>query len=191
MFTGSAVVLATQWKEWAMQGDKRKDRSRRLGEMADDAVSLHDVMTEHLIPCGDDLTLLTLKGHLVAEGLLDMILVRLLAIPKLPQEKDARLTFYQKLELVRAVICAREPGPNADLFLAIRKLNSVRNQLAHNLKNQEKIEEDINSLIDCYYARDGKKRSRSCPLPDLLRQCLTELCLFLYRTRYHLYVLEK
>jgi hypothetical protein len=54
-------------------------------------------------PCSDDLTLLTLKGHLIAEHLLETILVRLLAIGEVP--KNLRLGFSQKLILIEAVTC--------------------------------------------------------------------------------------
>jgi len=87
-------------------------RSRMIGELAEDAVKFADV-TDHLLDCGDNLALLTLKGHLVVEHLLGIILMRLLNIPALPAP-HGRLGFYQKLKLVEAVVCVREPGPNAD-----------------------------------------------------------------------------
>ena len=40
----------------------------------DDRGKIVELLNEHLKPCGDDLILLTLKGHLIIETMLEMIL---------------------------------------------------------------------------------------------------------------------
>jgi len=174
-----------------LKTDSEIKKEKRFIEMTDDLVKFVENMTGYLSACGDDLTLLTLKGHLVAESLLETILVRVLDITELPKEKDSRLGFYQKLKLVQAVACIREPGPNADLFCAIAELNRVRNQLAHNLKNQAAIETDIKSLIAIYHKKAGGKPDWNKTLPTLLRTCLCQLCAFLFQVRKHFYDLEE
>src|ERR1043166_1385199 len=137
-----------------MKRETRTDKKTKGAlELLDDAEKSHELLNDHLLSCSDDLTLLTLKGHLVIENLLDTILSRLLRIPNLPVDENAKLGFYQKLKLVESAVCNLEPGPNADIFCAITKLNSVRNKLAHNLKKPEEIEKDVKSLIDSYYAK--------------------------------------
>jgi hypothetical protein len=126
-----------------MKSDGEIDRDRQFDEMTDDSMKFVEILTQHLLPCGDDLTLLTLKGHLIVEYLLETILLRLLGIPEAPKRLGRRKSsdkimpgFYEKLKLVEAAVCQSHPGPNADLLIVIENLNWMRNQLAHNLKNQ-------------------------------------------------------
>jgi hypothetical protein len=114
-------------------------RDKEIEQLLADRHKPGELAKEHLGKCGDELILITLKGHLIIENLLEMNLCRLLRIDRLPEKDDAELTFKQKLKLVQSVVEQREPGPNADLFVAIAKLNTIRNHLAHNLKNQGKL----------------------------------------------------
>ena len=98
-----------------MKDQNKEKRDKAQSELVDDLLTSWDNYEGHLLPCSDDLTLLTLKGHLVIESLLEAILARRLRIPQLPDE-NAKLEFYQKLKLVQSVVCNCEPGPNADLF---------------------------------------------------------------------------
>jgi hypothetical protein len=130
---------------------------------------------------------------LIIEGLLETNLCRLLAIDHLPKEKEdnyPELEFIHKLKLLQAVTIESKPGPNADLFRAIAKLNKIRNNLAHNLKNPREIEMEIKSLIDCYQSKADKKLSLGEPLADQLRSCIRKLCEFLCRVRVHFFKLK-
>jgi hypothetical protein len=173
-----------------MKKDKKKEISRLEKEMREDQLDTVDALCMHLLSCGDDLTLLTLKGHLVMEDVMDKILARLLHIPHLPKDENTKLEFNQKLKLVEAVVCHTDPGPNADLFCAIAKLNSVRNKLAHNLKKPDEIVEDVKSLLNCYFAKAGKKPVYGKVLSEDLRGCLCNLWQFLYKVRRHFHELE-
>lgn len=99
------------------------------------------LVNEHLLPCGDDLILITLKGHLIIEALIEMNLCRLLCIDSLPT-KEGRLGFNQKLALLERVVGAMalpgeggsKPSKGAldiDVFCPIRTLNTTRNALGH------------------------------------------------------------
>jgi hypothetical protein len=140
------------------------------------------LINEHLVPCGDDKILLTLKGHCVIESLLESILIRQLDIESLP-----RVGFNQKLKLVQTMVTQREPGPNADLFLAIEALNDLRNQIAHNLKDKEEIEKDALKFIGAYHKRVGTKSCSHEALPIQLRNCIVELCKHLDDVITHFY----
>ena len=133
--------------------DKLLSKIDKTIQLNDDSEKLSDLLEQHLKPCGNDLMLLTIKGHLIIESLLELNLCRLLAIEELPK-KYGRLDFNQKLQLVQTVIKKHKPGPNSpnsDLCSAIDKLNYVRNQLAHNLKNPTEIEKDVKDFIKEYW----------------------------------------
>jgi hypothetical protein len=163
-------------------------RVKRVRHFIEDKAKSRRLIIEHLDSCGDDLTLLTLKGHLIIENLLDSILMRTLDLEALPEEH--RLEFSQKLALVRAVVIAREPKPNADLFCAIGKLNKIRNDLAHELKHQSQIEDKVKSIISSYQSKTDIKLSSGKPVAVLLRDCIVKLCEFLDDVIVHFYRLD-
>ena len=169
---------------------KLENIHKKIIQLSDDALKSLDLV-EYLTPCGDDLILLTLKGHLIIENLLEMNLTRLLDIDCLPEGKDnPNLEFSQKLKLVQAVVLSREPGPNADLFCAIAKLNKIRNDLAHKLMIQEEIEAGITSIVQSYQSKADTKLS-SDTLPMQLKSCILKLCGFLLRVRVHFHKLDQ
>ena len=164
----------------------------RLAELSDDAVAFATAMADHLLTCGEDLILLTLKGHLVAEHLLDTIIVRALNIPELPSYSAAKLTFFQKMKIVEAIECGREPGPNADLLRTVAKLNDIRNKLMHNLKRPSEIEALVQSVIDSYRSiKSIKGRKQDKPKCEQFRDCLCHICVFLYDIRVHSFKLRQ
>ncbi len=82
-----------------------------------------------LLPSADDMTLLLLKGHLLVEELLRSLIDDTLVKPS--ALKDARLETFQCICLAEAIFANRAPKW---LWEALRKLNSIRNKLAHNLE---------------------------------------------------------
>lgn len=111
--------------------------------MSEQKVDLPDAeailrLAKHL-PSVDDMTLIVLKGHLLIEEQLISILDSSLKYPKALDK--ARLTFAQRLSLVKALKYRHE---NGWVWEAIGKLNSIRNDIAHKLepsKLNEKIKE--------------------------------------------------
>jgi hypothetical protein len=174
--------------------DEEMDRRIKLtDQLAADIIKNSELLDQHLKPCGDDLILLTLKGHLIIEGLLEINLSRLLAIDHLPKENEdgyPGLEFIHKLKLLQAALVESKPGPNTDLFKAIAKLNSIRNKLAHNLKNSPEIEADVKAIIDCYQSKADKKLKLGESPAEQLRNCIRKLCGFLCRVRVHFFKLE-
>jgi hypothetical protein len=104
--------------------------------------------------------------------------------------RDHALEFSQKLDPVKAVVIAREPKPNADLFCAIRKLNNIRNALAHNLKDHSQIELAVKSIIQSYQSKTDLKLNSGKPRAELLRNCIVKLCEFLDDVIVHFYRLD-
>ncbi len=81
---------------------------------------------EHM-PETDDLTLVVLKGHLLIEELL-VDLVHL-ALPHAEYLEPARLSFHQLACVARASL----PQASDPAWELVLSLNSLRNDLAHNL----------------------------------------------------------
>ncbi len=180
------------YDEIKKRGDKIDKWGKEIEQLIADRQKPGELVEEHLGSCGDDLILITLKGHLIIENLLEMNLCRLLALDRLPEGKDnPDLEFSQKLKLIQAVVIAREPSPNADLFCAIAKLNKIRNDLAHKLMSQEEIEGAVNSVIQSYQSKTDLKLSLDQTTAMQLRICILKLCRFLDTVRVHFYKLDQ
>jgi hypothetical protein len=159
------------------------DRHYKLAcRLYDDMIKSVDLLDQHLKPCGEDLILLTLKGHLIIERLLEMNLSLILGVENLP-----RLRFSDKLKLLQAAVVEGKPGPNTDLFMVIEKLNEVRNSLAHNLRDNKEIEVETERIIVCLRSRADKKESLGKSSADRLRSCVHKLCKFLLDVRVHIH----
>jgi hypothetical protein len=84
--------------------------------------------SKHL-PKTSDPTLLVLKGHLLIEELLNKLIDQHLTKPS--ALTDARLETHQRICLAEALFHDRA---HAWVWSALKKLNTIRNQLAHNLE---------------------------------------------------------
>jgi hypothetical protein len=97
-----------------------------------------------------DPVLVVLKGHLLAEELLrDFVHARMLDPSKL---LGARLTFSQYLCLAKAL---SPPGQNEKLWTSTKKLNDLRNKLAHQLEPEE-IDKKISNFIQFHSDHRGE-----------------------------------
>ena len=100
----------------------------------------------HLLPAGDDLTLIILKGHLLIEEQLN---ARLSAVARKPQIlPEARLRFHALSKVCMALFYG-ENSAEEWFWSAIAKLNTIRNDLAHHLetpKLEAKIYEMLHTL---------------------------------------------
>lgn len=90
----------------------------------------------------DDLLAIVLRGHLLIEGFLDELNRHCFHSRSFYDE--AHLTFHKKLLIARAQII--EPGPS--IFQAVKALNELRNNLAHNLESQKLTEQLERFLAD-------------------------------------------
>jgi hypothetical protein len=103
-------------------------------------IKVHELSKQ--IPNVKDVTLIVIKGHLVVERCMYEILQAHMNHPKYLEQ--ARFSFAQLLQLVKAI--SKIP-PHENTFGSIKKLNSLRNHLAHNLPN-EKTDKMIDEFID-------------------------------------------
>jgi hypothetical protein len=108
----------------------------------------------------------------------------MLGVSKLPK----RLRFEQKLELVHEVVMARtttgkaaNTEPNADMYLAIKALNTFGNHLAHTLFDNAQGEAELPEVIEKYNSKadPGKKINAKQPLHEQLIACVAYLCRYL------------
>jgi hypothetical protein len=96
-----------------------------------DIFGTFDHFKQHL-PIGGDFTMMILKGHLLIEEQMNLLLEA--RIPKVSALKNANFTTHQKILLSEAVIEETySDGQDAWLWPAILKLNTLRNDIAHNL----------------------------------------------------------
>ena len=99
-----------------------------------------------------DFVLIILKGHLLIEELLDTLITKTLKKPT--ALKDARLSFIQKSCLAHSILGDIK---NIDHFWsAIKKLNTLRNEIAHNLESR-KIEKYMFEFIELAGVQTQKK----------------------------------
>lgn len=82
-------------------------------------------------PKGRDVTLIILKGHLLVEEQLNTLLA--VAVAKPVALSKARLSFSQRV----CLLTATHPHVSANEILALERLNSLRNLLAHQLEPAE------------------------------------------------------
>ncbi len=102
-----------------------------------------------LLPKGRDLTLIILKGHLLVEEELNDFLVHCSFQPTALE--DARLTFLQKLRVVRAFYPLRQ---TAKEWALAEDLNKLRNKISHHAEVL-----DLSSLVDHLVAADKSQQA--------------------------------
>jgi hypothetical protein len=110
------------------------------------------------LPKSDDLSIVTLKGHLLVESILDEL------IKDYCRETHtigkAKLRFYQKARITRALIGSFYPEEIWDSILA---LNSLRNELVHNLE-LGRLRKLVRQFISLRHSRDSESDSRRVTL---------------------------
>lgn len=126
-------------------GRRGSDRIDVETSMSDHDKDSLDEIEPHLSQ-SDDPILVILRGHLLIETRLRDILVR---VSRSPDElQDARLSFYQLLAVVRAIIGREDDA----VWPFIKRLNEVRNRVAHHLEPGD-LDEIIGSLVERLWAR--------------------------------------
>ncbi|MBE7551909.1 MAG: hypothetical protein HS126_12640 [Anaerolineales bacterium] len=102
---------------------------------------LLDFASSHLVIVQDE-ALLVLKAHLVAESLLYEILDDVL--PNAAILDTARFSFSQLISLVESL---RPSHREKWIWLALRRLNSLRNEFAHNL-SLDRLNQKRNEFLE-------------------------------------------
>lgn len=117
-------------------------------------------------PSGADMTLQLLRGHLLVEELLRELLVLQLAFPDaIKSNGGASFSCHQVICLVQAI--TRHSDTTPWLWVAARKLNRIRNDLAHKL-NPQQLQQDVTQLINYVFAENPEIRedAKVLGIPD-------------------------
>ena len=108
--------------------------------------SLDDAYIDFLkhLPEDGDSVLLILKGHLLIENQIYLLIQN--RLPKPDTLKPARLTSYQKICLAQALVSETQSSVDSWLWKAVIKLNELRNSIVHNLSVSD-VEAGMSSLV--------------------------------------------
>ncbi len=108
----------------------------------------------HHMPRSGDVELTLLKGHLLVEKILQMLIDRSLRNPL--AIRDARFTFRHRLYLAKSLY----PENYLEwVWEAAQKLNSVRNEMAHSL-DKRTFDQKLKDFVDFV------ERKQSAPAPE-------------------------
>ena len=130
----------------------------------------HDHFLTHLPPDDADMVLVVLKGHLLIEQRVrEFIDERLLNPAAL---EPAKLESHQAICLAEALTLPNEEP--ASLWAVVRKLNELRNRIAHNLEPKG-VDDRINNIISMYQSKWPVKSGFTGVLAHCYGQ-LAELC---------------
>lgn len=110
-------------------------------------------LEEHL-PDTDDLCLITLKGHLLVEEILEEIVLHHCLEPETLNGVD--ISFFLKLRLAQSLI-GSEKSPKFIWEMA-SALNSLRNELSHNLES-EKVDGKLERFLSFYRKNNAEVRN--------------------------------
>jgi hypothetical protein len=113
------------------------------------------------------MTLLLLNGHLLVEELLRQLVDKALIKPAALE--DARIEAYQRICLAEELCYDQAP---AWLWDALKKLNSIRNKLAHNLEPT-----GLQDKIDDFQAYVEKHRNKTPGLRSVVKDHPVKLAL--------------
>jgi hypothetical protein len=140
-----------------LSADEKADleaRLKQVEEIPDEERESIGYFFLHMPKLDSDLAVVVLKGHLLIEQKIrEFISERMLSPEAL---NDARLSSYQAFCLAEALTL-----PNAEpksLWSILRKLNTLRNKLAHNVDPpgiQERVEEIISQYSAIWPIRSG------------------------------------
>lgn len=147
-----------------------EERCKQLEQMPEEEKESMDYFLHHMPSQESDLTLIVLKGHLLIEQRIrEFIRERLLNPTALDQ---IRLSAHQAICLAEALTL-----PNGDpevLWSVIRKVNVLRNELAHKI-TPERVEERVQE-IERDYSKFGAVQSGFAGILGHLYGQLSELC---------------
>lgn len=110
-------------------------------ELPERALQDRDRLFKHL-PEDTDLVLIVLKAHLLLEEQLNSVLETSLGHAEFL--KTARLTFYQRVRVIRAIAEHLQPER---FWMAIEALSTLRNRLAHELEPMD-LEKKVQQFLE-------------------------------------------
>jgi hypothetical protein len=99
------------------------------------------------LPHGGDIELVLLKGHILIEEQVRILVDRRLPNPAALRESNASPECHQAIQLAKAFF---PPGFYPELWNAISKLNKMRNDIAHNILARESLTDRVEAWIQSF-----------------------------------------
>jgi hypothetical protein len=96
------------------------------------------------LPHGRDTELVLLKGHLLVEEQIHLIIHRRLRNPNVLAEANSRLETHQAIQLARAFF---PPDHMPEIWLAALKLNKLRNDIAHRIWPSQSLSDKVAAWV--------------------------------------------
>ena len=100
-----------------------------------------------VLPHGQDAELVLLKGHILIEEQVRTLIDRRLCNSKALCEPNARLNCHQAIQLAKAFF---PPDYQPELWNAVAKLNTMRNDIAHNILQRESLNDQISAWVESF-----------------------------------------
>lgn len=104
------------------------------------------------LPHGKDTELVLLKGHILIEEQVRLLIDRRLRYPSALHEPNTQLECHQAIQLARAFF---PPGHNPEMWQAISKLNKMRNDIAHNILPRDSLNDRIAAWVTSFSSGFG------------------------------------
>lgn len=99
------------------------------------------------LPRGQDLEFVLLKGHIMIEAEIRLLIDRRLPNPGALKEPNARLECHQAIKLAKAFF---PPDFEPQLWDSLEKLNKLRNDIAHSMLAREALIDRIEAWLKKY-----------------------------------------
>lgn len=100
-----------------------------------------------VLPHGQDTELVLLKGHLLIEEQVRLLVDKRLRNPAALYEANATLECHQAIHLAKAFFPL---GHQPELWQAIAKLNKMRNDIAHNILQSGNLNDRISAWVEAF-----------------------------------------
>jgi hypothetical protein len=132
------------------------------------------------MPKSDDITLIVIKGHLLLEEQLRNLFKSNFNNPKVLNK--SKFEFSQIITMVEAIF--ENDERNNNFWESIRKLNTIRNDIAHNIENKG-LNDKVNNLIKISNKILSLKIEDTETIENKLKLCITGLAAHLISLATH------
>lgn len=99
------------------------------------------------LPHGEETELVLLKGHILIEEQVRVLINHRLRNPVALREANARLECHQAIQLAKAFF---PPDFQPKLWIAVAKLNTMRNDIAHNILLRESLADRVAAWVESF-----------------------------------------
>lgn len=123
-----------------------------------------------IMPENDDITLIVIKGHLLLEEQVKNIFLSKFKNPNILEK--SRFEISQIINITEATF--KKNNKNECLWKCIRKLNNIRNDIAHNIENKG-LENKVKDLVDIYNKIATSKIKDNETIEKKLKACISGL----------------